>query len=129
MNCVVSNCNLNKAQYPSGFICNIVQSGEIQNCYLKGNEGDKNHAICLKATDAKIRCCYYPKSDTKAPIGYVYDSTPDSIMKYNSIDEEKGILPTILNQWVLDSGKRLFPHLTFCLWEKGETLPAILVSP
>jgi hypothetical protein len=129
MNCVVSNCNLRKAQAISGFICNIVQSGEIQNCYLKGNEGDKNHAICLKATDAKIRCCYYPKSDTKAPIGYVYDSTPDSIMKYNSIDEEKGILPTILNQWVLDSGKRLFPHLTFCLWEKGETLPAILVSP
>lgn len=129
MNCVVSNCNLNKAQYPSGFICNIVQSGEIQNCYLKGNEGDKNHAICLKATDAKIRCCYYEKS-SRTPIGNISESNPsDSIIYYGHTAEEKGILPTILNQWVLDSGKRLFPHLTFCLWEKGETLPAILVSP
>lgn len=129
MNCVVSNCNLRKAQAISGFICTLTNNGEIQNCYLKGNEGDKNHAICLKATDAKIRCCYYERS-SRTPIGNVSESNPsDSIIYYGHTAEEKGILPTILNQWVFDSGKRLFPHLTFCLWEKGENLPAILVSP
>ena len=129
INCAITYCNFNKIQYPGGFICNTISNGEIQNCYLKGNEGDKNHAICLKATDAKIRCCYYEKS-SRTPIGNISESNPsDSIIYYGHTAEEKGILPTILNQWILDSGKRLFPHLTFLSWEKGETLPAILVSP
>ena len=128
INCAITYCNFNKIKYPGGFICNTISNGEIQNCYLKGNEGNKNHVICLQATDSNIRCCYYDSS-SKVPIGNLSASTSDSIMKYVSTDEEKGILPTILNQWILDSGKRLFPHLTFLSWEKGETLPAILVSP
>lgn len=129
INCAITYCNFNKIQYPGGFICNTISNGEIQNCYLKGNEGNKNHVICLQATDSNIRCCYYDSS-SKVPIGNLSTISPsDSIMKYVSTAEEKGILPTILNQWILDSGKRLFPHLTFLSWEKGETLPAILVSP
>lgn len=128
INCAVTNCNFSKAKNRSGLICSITKNGEILNCYLKGNTS-KNHAICLQATDSNIRCCYYDSS-SKVPIGNLSTISPsDSIMRYVSTAEEKGILPTILNQWVLDSGKRLFPHLTFCLWEKGETLPAILVSP
>ena len=128
INCAVTNCNFSKAKNRSGLICSITKNGEILNCYLKGNTS-KNHAICLQATDSNIRCCYYDSS-SKVPIGNLSTISPsDSIMKYVSTDEEKGILPTILNQWILDSGKRLFPHLTFLSWEKGETLPAILVSP
>lgn len=128
INCAVTNCNFSKAKNRSGLICSITKNGEILNCYLKGNTS-KNHAICLQATDSNIRCCYYDSS-SKVPIGNLSTISPsDSIMKYVSTDEEKGILPTILNQWILDSGKRLFPHLTFLSWEKGETLPVILVSP
>ena len=128
INCAVTNCNFSKAKNRSGLICSITKNGEILNCYLKGNTS-KNHAICLQATDSNIRCCYYDSS-SKVPIGNLSTISPsDSIMRYVSTAEEKGILPTILNQWILDSGKRLFPHLTFLSWEKGETLPAILVSP
>lgn len=128
INCAVTNCNFSKAKNRSGLICSITKNGEILNCYLKGNTS-KNHAICLQATDSNIRCCYYDSS-SKVPIGNLSTiPSSDSIMRYVSTAEEKGILPTILNQWILDSGKRLFPHLTFLSWEKGETLPAILVSP
>lgn len=130
INCAVTNCNFNKASQESGFICSITQNGEIQNCYLKGNKGNKNHAICLQATNSKIRCCYYDSSP-KTAIGSNHVSAPsDSIMKYGSqqsITEE--ILPQVLNQWVHDSGTRLYPDFSFLLWQKGETLPAILVSP
>jgi membrane-bound inhibitor of C-type lysozyme len=44
-----------------------------------------------------------------------------------SITEDN--LYQILNQWVRDSGSKLYPESSFLLWEKGETLPAILVSP
>lgn len=130
INCAVTNCNLNKAQYPSGFICATSKNGEIQNCYLKGNAGEKNYAICLQATDTEIRCCYYD-TGTKAPIGNDYVVAPsDSIMKYgNLLSITENNLYQILNQWVRDSGARLFPDFSFLLWEKGETLPAILVSP
>lgn len=129
INCAVTNCNFSKAKNKSGLICSITKNGEILNCYLKGNKS-KNHVICLQATDSNIRCCYYDSNPQKTPIGNLSTIPPsDSIMRYVSTAEEKGILPTILNQWILDSGKRLFPHLTFLSWEKGETLPAILVSP
>lgn len=130
INCAITNCNFSKAKNRSGLICSITKNGEIQNCYLKGNKGNKNHAICLQATGSKIRCCYYDSSP-KAPIGSDYESNPsDSIMKYGSqqpVTEDN--LPQILNQWVRDSGARLYPEFSFLLWEKGETLPAILVSP
>lgn len=130
INCAITYCNFNKIKYSGGFICNTISNGEIQNCYLKGNKGNKNHAICLQATGSKIRCCYYDSSP-KAPIGSDYESNPsDSIMKYGSqqpVTEDN--LPQILNQWVRDSGARLYPEFSFLLWEKGETLPAILVSP
>lgn len=90
----------------------------------------KNYAICLQATDTEIRCCYYD-TGTKAPIGNDYVVAPsDSIMKYgNLLSITENNLYQILNQWVRDSGARLFPDFSFLLWEKGETLPAILVSP
>lgn len=130
INCAITNCNFSKAKNRSGLICSITKNGEIQNCYLKGNKGNKNHAICLQATGSKIRCCYYDSSP-KAPIGSDYESNPsDSIMKYGSqqpVTEDN--LPQILNQWVFANGASQYPGLSFLLWEKGETLPAILVSP
>lgn len=84
----------------------------------------------MKATNTEIRCCYYDSSP-KAPIGNLSANNPsDSIMQYGSqqsITEDN--LYQILNQWVRDSGTRLYPESSFLLWEKGETLPAILVSP
>ena len=75
--------------------------------------------------------CYYPYGDTREPVGNNYVSAPsDSIMQYGSqqsITEDN--LYQILNQWVRDSGAKLYPESSFLLWEKGETLPAILVSP
>ena len=131
MNCAVTNCNFNKAQSRGGLICNKTQNGEIQNCYLKGNTGNY-YAISLQAEESNIiRCCYYPQSDTRTPVGNNYVSSPsDSLMKYGtqqSITEET--LPQILNQWVRGSGTQQHPNFSFCLWEKGESLPAVLVSP
>lgn len=131
MNCAVTNCNFNKALSRGGLICNKTQNGEIQNCYLKGNTGNY-YAISLQAEENNIiRCCYYPQSDTRVPVGNNYVSSPsDSLMKYGSqqsITEET--LPQVLNQWVLGSGTQQYPDLSFCLWEKGESLPAILVTP
>lgn len=131
MNCAVTNCNFKKAKLRGGLICNKTRNGEIQNCYLKGNTGNY-HAISLQATAPNvIRCCFYPQTDTREPVGNDYVSTPsDSLMKYGSLQPiTEEILPHILNQWVLDSGKRLFPELSFSLWKKGENLPAVLVSP
>lgn len=129
INCAITRCNFSKATTKSENICSTTQNGEILNCYLYGNS-NKNYAVCLRALNSRIRCCYYPSGYTK-PVGE-NDAVnlSDSIMPYGSgksITQEN--LPQILNQWILDSGKRLFPHLTFCLWEKGETLPAVLVSP
>lgn len=131
MNCAVTNCNFNQLTTRSGLLCNKSNNGEIQNCYLKGNTGNNCHAVCLETTNSLIRCCYYPESDTKAPIGNLSASNPsDSIMKYGSLQSiTENHLPTILNQWVHDSGARLYPDFSFLTWEKGETLPAILVSP
>jgi diguanylate cyclase (GGDEF)-like protein len=130
INCAVTNCNFSKAKNRSGLICSITKNGEILNCYLKGNTS-KNHAICLQTENTNIRCCYYPYGDTREPVGNNYVSAPsDSIMQYGSqqsITEDN--LYQILNQWVRDSGARLYPESSFLLWEKGETLPAILVSP
>lgn len=131
MNCAVTNCNFKKARNRGGLICNKTQNGEIQNCYLKGNTGNY-YAISLQATAPNvIRCCFYPQTDTKAPVGNNYVSAPsDSLMKYGSLQPiTEEILPHILNQWVLDSGTKLFPELSFSLWKQGETLPAVLVSP
>lgn len=130
INCAVTNCNFSKAKNRSGLICSITKNGEILNCYLKGNTS-KNHAICLQTENTNIRCCYYPYGDTREPVGNNYVSAPsDSIMQYGSqqsITEDN--LYQILNQWVRDSGSKLYPESSFLLWEKGETLPAILVSP
>lgn len=130
INCAVTNCNFSKAKNRSGLICSITKNGEILNCYLKGNTS-KNHAISLQAENTNIRCCYYPYEDTREPVGNNYVSAPsDSIMQYGSqqsITEDN--LYQILNQWVRDSGNRLYSGFSFLLWEKGETLPAILVSP
>jgi tRNA (guanine-N7-)-methyltransferase len=130
INCAVTNCNFSKAKNRSGLICSITKNGEILNCYLKGNTS-KNHAICLQTENTNIRCCYYPYGDTREPVGNNYVSAPsDSIMQYGSqqsITEDN--LYQILNQWVRDSGAKLYPESSFLLWEKGETLPAILVSP
>lgn len=130
INCIVTNCKFNKTTQEGGLLCHTSINGEIQNCYLKGNEGSRNHAICLQATNTKIRCCYYDSSP-KAPIGNLSANNPsDSIMQYGSqqsITEDN--LYQILNQWVRDSGAKLYPESSFLLWEKGETLPAILVSP
>lgn len=129
INCAITRCNFNKSEIECESICSTTQNGEILNCYLYGN-ANENFAICIQAINSRIRCCYYPSGYTK-PIGK-NDAVnlSDSIMPYGSgkrITEEN--LPQILNQWILDSGKRLFPHLTFCHWEKGDTLPAVLVSP
>lgn len=134
MNCAVSNCNFSKVQLGGGLICNKTRDGEIQNCYITGSASStsKCNAISLVAEESNIiRCCFYPQVYTKAPVGTNYTSSPsDSLMKYGSqqsITEET--LPQVLNQWVLGSGSQLHPDLSFCLWEKGESLPAILVSP
>lgn len=130
INCIVTNCKFNKTTQEGGLLCHTSINGEILNCYLKGNEGNRNHAICMQATNTEIRCCYYDSSP-QTPIGNLSVSAPsDSIMQYGSqqsITEDN--LYQILNQWVRDSGARLYPESSFLLWEKGETLPAILVSP
>lgn len=129
INCAITRCNFSKATTKSENICSTTKNGEILNCYLYGNS-NKNYAVCIQAFNSRIRCCYYPSGYTKPVGGNDAVNLSDSIMPYGSgksITQEN--LPQILNQWILDSGKRLFPHLTFCLWEKGETLPAVLVSP
>lgn len=134
LNCAATDCLLNKVTAKSGLLCNICESGTIQNCYIKAKAGasySNLHPICLNTRGTTIlRCCYYSSGFTKDPIGSPNETLhSDSIQRYDNTTEEKELLPQILNQWILDSGKRLFPHLTFCLWEKGETLPAVLVSP
>ncbi|MBM6780175.1 fimbrillin family protein [Bacteroides mediterraneensis] len=134
LNCAATDCLLNKVTTESGLLCNICEDGTIQNCYIKAKTGASYshlHPICLTTRgNTLLRCCYYSSGFTRDPIGSPNEALQsDSIIRYGSITEEKELLPKILNQWILDSGKRLFPHLTFCLWEKGETLPAILVSP
>lgn len=131
INCAVNNCQFKKTSIGGGLICNIIKNGEIQNCYVSGNIS-QCYAICQQVQENNIiRCCFYPQSYTKAPIGNDYKSAPsDSLLKYGNqqaITEEN--LPKVLNQWISDSGKRLFPNLSFNTWEQGETLPAILVSP
>ena len=120
INCAITNCNFSKAKNRSGLICSITKNGEILNCYLKGNTS-KNHAICLQTENTNIRCCYYPYGDTREPVGNNYVSAPsDSIMQYGSqqsITEDN--LYQILNQWVHDSGAKLYPESSFLLWEKG----------
>lgn len=131
MNCAVTNCNFNKATSKSGLICNKSQNGEIQNCYLKGNSGNY-YAISLQAIGTNIiRCCFYPQTDTKEPVGSNYVSSPsDSLMKYgNKQAITEADLPHVLNLWVKSTGPQLHSEFSFLLWEKGETLPAILVSP
>lgn len=134
LNCAATDCLLNKVTTESGLLCNICEDGTIQNCYIKAKTGASYshlHPICLTTKgNTLLRCCYYSSGFTRDPIGSPNETLQsDSIIRYGSITEEKELLPKILNQWILDSGKRLFPHLTFCLWEKGETLPAVLVSP
>lgn len=130
INCAVTNCNFSKAKNRSGLICSITKNGEILNCYLKGNTS-KNHAISLQAENTNIRCCYYPYEDSRDPVGSDYKSDPsDSIMQYgNQRNITEDNLYQILNQWVCGNGYRLYPEFPFLLWKKGETLPAILVSP
>lgn len=131
LNCAVTNCNFSKTKFKGGLICNKIQNGEIQNCYLYGNTGNY-HAISLQALSTNvIRCCFYPQTDSKEPVGNNYVSTPsDSLMPYGSNTSiTSKALPQIMNQWVMGTGPRLHPTLSFCLWEKGENLPAILVSP
>ncbi|MBM6757719.1 fimbrillin family protein [Bacteroides mediterraneensis] len=134
LNCAATDCLLNKVTTESGLLCNICEDGTIQNCYIKAKTGASYshlHPICLTTRgNTLLRCCYYSSGFTRDPIGSPNEALQsDSIIRYGSITEEKELLPKILNQWILDSGKRLFPHLTFCLWKKGETLPAVLVSP
>lgn len=124
INCAVTNCNFSKAKNRSGLICSITKNGEILNCYLKGNTS-KNHAICLQTENTNIRCCYYPYGDTREPVGNNYVSAPsDSIMQYGSQQSiTENNLYQILNQWVRDSGARLYPESSFLLWEKEKRYP------
>lgn len=129
INCAITRCNFSKAATKSENICSTTQNGKILNCYLYGNT-NKKYAVCIQALNSHIRCCYYPSGYAR-PVGE-NDAVnlSDSIMPYGSqqaLTQEK--LPQILNQWILDSGKQFFPHLTFYWWKQGETLPAILVSP
>lgn len=131
MNCAVTYCNFDKANKTVGLICNKTQNGEIQNCYLYGNSG-KYHAISLQALSTNIiRCCFYSRTDSREPVGSNYESVPsDSLMPYgNNTSIAIKSLPQMLNKWVLGTGPKLYPSLSFRLWEKGEDLPAILVSP
>ncbi|WP_417129878.1 fimbrillin family protein [Phocaeicola sp.] len=134
MNCAVTNCKFNKVQLGGGLICNRTRNGDIQNCYIAGSTSNtsKCNAISLVAEESNtIRCCFYPQAYTKAPVGTNYTSSPsDSLMKYGSqqaITEDN--LFQVLNQWALGNGAQLYPEYSFCLWKKGESLPAVLVSP
>lgn len=131
INCAVNNCQFKKTSMGGGLICNLIKNGEIQNCYVSGNIS-QCYAICQQVQESNvIRCCFYPQSYTKAPIGNDYPNTPsDSLLKYGNQQAvtEKN-LPQVLNQWVSGNGKRLFPTLSLSTWEQGETLPAVLVSP
>lgn len=131
LNCLVTNCNFSKAKLGGALVCNRTRNGEIQNCYCKGSSG-KCNAISLIAEGSNIiRCCFYPQSYTKAPVGNNYVSSPsDSIMKYGSsqkITEEN--LFQVLNRWVSGSGPQQHPTLSFLPWKQGENLPALLVFP
>lgn len=131
LNCMVTNCNFSKVKLGGGIICSRTSNGEIQNCYVKGSSG-KCNAITLIAENTNIiRCCFYPQSYSKAPVGNNYVSAPsDSIMKYGiSQDITENNLYQILNQWISSTGGSTYPGLVFHQWEKGESLPAILIFP
>lgn len=134
LNSAATDCLLNKITAQCGLLCNVCDDGTIQNCYIKAKDGinySNFHPICLNTKGTStLRCCYYSPGFIQAPVGSPTGALhTDSIIKYANTTEDQELLLKILNQWILDSGKRLFPHLTFCLWKKGETLPAVLVSP
>lgn len=51
-------------------------------------------------------------------------------MKYGSLQSitVENLYHT-LNLWIQGTGATTYPELSFRSWEKGESLPAVLVSP
>ncbi len=130
LNCFVSNCNFSKAKL-GGFICTKSLNGEIQNCYVTGNAYKCNPISFATEYTNVIRCCYYPQSNSKSPAGNAHTVLKsDSLMKYGSLQSitVENLYHT-LNLWIQGTGATTYPELSFRSWEKGESLPAVLVSP
>lgn len=132
LNCYTENCTYaNKSG--GGGICNEQRDGGyIANCFTYGNVYTKGYyALISKKSGGKIDKCYYP--DGEVATGYGSETILTNLYSYhpeNYITENNNrSLINLLNEWIKEEGKSMFPDYSFYSWKIGESSLIVHVRP
>lgn len=132
LNCYTENCTYaNKSG--GGGICNEQRAGGyIANCFTYGNVRTKGYySLTSKILGGKIDRCYYP--DGEVPTGYGSGTALTNLYSYHpesyTTEDNNRPLVDLLNEWIKEEGKSMFPDYLFYPWEIGEASLIVHVRP
>lgn len=129
-NCFVANCKYprDKKTSHASCLCHILfGSGRLWNSYVYENISGKNriYALAYDIQDKpSIQNCYYSK---RMKSGDISKAEQMNIKTYTNDTAEQ--IPNSLNDWINSQGSQFYPEFQFTLWQKGEQIPAVFVTP